>query len=226
MTQCKHPAKEGSTYCERCAVVHAVHLEYFGEKSSCFRCKNTGTGAYCDHHQAEFNEEVERRMAKQKTAADPVHCVNCRVCPVDGDSDYCVDCDKEMKEANEDDANVGERADADSAAADAPAPCASCRAKPAVAYSLCEGCRTNQLAEQQRIAEKSAKQEAAWKALYEKEVAEKKRKAAAEQAAIEEYYPATSRCEKCRSNKTQLLGYCDKHQEEINAAFLKRLSGR
>ena len=160
-------------------------------------------------------------MAKQKIATDPAHCVNCRVCPVDGDADYCVDCEKEMKEANEDGAG-GDRVVVDSA----PALCASCHVEPVVAYSLCEGCRTNQLAEEQRLLEKRAKQEAAWKAVYEKEVAEKKRKAAAEQAAIEECYPATSRCEKCRSNKTQLLGYCDTHQGEINAAFHRRMSGR
>jgi hypothetical protein len=94
------------------------------------------------------------------------------------------------------------------------------------AYPLCEDCRVKLLAEEQRLSEKRQAQEAAWKAAYEKEVAAKKRKAAAEQAAIEECYPATSRCEKCRSNKTQLLGYCDKHQGEINAAFHRRMSGR
>jgi hypothetical protein len=116
-TQCAHSAKEGSTYCERCAVEFAVHLEYFEAKSSCFRCKNTGTGAYCDRHEAELNVEVEMRMAKQKneatadgaggakctaTLGDPVEegaavelvlCHRCGKKPVTDDcSDYCNDC--------------------------------------------------------------------------------------------------------------------------------------
>jgi hypothetical protein len=115
-TQCTLPAKDGSTYCERCDVAHAVHLEYLEERSSCFRCKNT-VGAYCDRHQAEMNAEIEKRMAKQKNEAtadgaggakctaapgDPVEqgaavehvlCYRCVKKPVADDrSDYCNDC--------------------------------------------------------------------------------------------------------------------------------------
>jgi hypothetical protein len=69
MTQCTRPAKEGSNRCARCDVVYAVHREHLEVKTSCFRCRHTETGDYCDRHLAEFNDEVEKRMANQKNEA-------------------------------------------------------------------------------------------------------------------------------------------------------------
>jgi hypothetical protein len=94
--QCTNPAKDGSTYCERCGVEWAVHLEYFEKKSGCFKCFNTGTGAYCDKHHAEMNAEIEKRMAKQTnevTAVEHILCYRCTKKPIaDECKDYCNDC--------------------------------------------------------------------------------------------------------------------------------------
>jgi hypothetical protein len=212
--QCTAPATDGSTYCEYHRVEFAVHMEYFAEKSRCFGCRGTGTGAYCDKHEAELAAEVKKRMEKLKTATGPVLCVNCRVFHVDGNSDLCEGCEKDKKAVVAD----GDRG----AAAPAAKICTCCNAEHTGVYDICEDCRAKQLTKAMKdleaASEKKKSDEAKWKAMAEAEKAEKKRKAAVEQAAIEQYYPETKQCAECRASKTaKLVSFCDMHQGKINA---------
>jgi hypothetical protein len=191
-------------------------MEYLDEKSRCFGCMNTGTGAYCEKHEAELAAEVKKRMEKLKTATGPVLCVNCRVFHVDGNSDFCEGCEKDKKAEVVD----GDRG----AAAPAAKICACCKAEHMGVYDLCEDCRAKQLTKAMKdleaASEKKKSDEAKWKAAAEAEKAEKKLKAAVEQTAIEQYYPETKQCAECRANKTaNLVSFCDTHQGKINARY-------